>query len=148
MLRRRDAHRDPLLLAKQPGYPAIYVSERRCTIGSQLYQARLLEFDGIAQSIGNEADEARFVFGNADRVMRALANDVDLYRAALEFSLFQVATGIKLDLWKGEMIDWSFDAGPEFHVRAADGIYELNLLYPTRRISRTITSVSLVADSI
>jgi len=125
------------IVPKQPGYPAIYVSDRRCTIGGQLYQARLLEFDGIAQSIGNEADEARFVFGNADRVMRALANDVDLYRAALEFSLFHVATGIKLDLWKGEIIDWSFDAGPEFHVRAADGIYELNLPYPTRRISRT-----------
>jgi len=125
------------IVAKQPGYPAIYVSDRRCTIGSQLYQARLLEFDGISQSIGNESDEARFVFGNADRVMRALANDVDLYRATLEFSLFHVATGIKLDLWKGEIIDWSLDAGPEFHVRAADGIYELNLPYPTRRISRT-----------
>jgi len=125
------------IVPKQVGYPAIYVSDRRCTIGAQLYQARLVEFDGIAQSIGNEADEARFVFGNADRVMRALANDVDLYRASIEFSLFHVGTGIKLDLWKGEIIDWSFDAGPEFQVRAADGIYELNLPYPTRRISRT-----------
>jgi len=43
------------IIPKEPGYPAIYVSDRRCTIGSQLYQARLLEFDGIAQSIGNEA---------------------------------------------------------------------------------------------
>jgi hypothetical protein len=125
------------LVPKQTGYPAIYVSDRRCTIGSQLYQARLVEFDGISQSIGNDADEARFTFGNADRVMRALANDVDLYRAAIEFSLFHVGTGIKLDLWKGEIIDWSFDAGPEFQVRVADGIYELNLPYPTRRISRT-----------
>lgn len=125
------------IVPKQTGYPAICVSDRRCTIGSQLYQARLLEFDGISQSIGNEADEVRFVFGNADRVLRDLANDVDLYRAALEFSLFHVGTGIKLDLWKGEIIDWSFDAGPEFQVRAADGIYELNLPYPTRRISRT-----------
>ncbi|HOQ47917.1 MAG TPA: hypothetical protein PK157_21590 [Bryobacteraceae bacterium] len=125
------------IVPKQTGYPAIHVSDRRCTIGSQLYQARLVEFDGISQSIGNEADEARFVFGNADRVMRALANDVDLYRASIEFSLFHVGTGIKLDLWKGEIIDWSFDSGPEFSVRAADGIYELNLPYPTRRISRT-----------
>jgi hypothetical protein len=125
------------IVPKQVGYPAIYVSDRRCTIGAQLYQARLVEFDGISQSIGNESDEARFTFGNADRVMRELANDVDLYRAAIEFSLFHVGTGIKLDLWKGEIIDWSFDAGPEFQVRAADGIYELNLPYPTRRISRT-----------
>ena len=85
----------------QSGYPAIYISDRRCTIGSQLYQARLLEFDGISQGMGNEADEATFTFGNADRVMRDLANDVDLYRATLEFSLFHVGTGIKLDLWKG-----------------------------------------------
>ncbi len=125
------------IVVKQAGYPAIYVSDRRCTIGGQLYQARLVEFDGISQGIGNESDEARFVFGNADRVMRALANDVDLYRAALEFSLFHVGTGIKLDLWKGEIIDWSFDSGPEFRATAADGLYELNLPYPTRRISRT-----------
>jgi hypothetical protein len=125
------------IVPKQAGYPAIYVSDRRCTIGGQLYQARLVEFDGISQSIGNESDEARFTFGNADRVMRELANDVDLYRASIEFSLFHVGTAVKLDLWKGEIIDWSFDAGPEFQVRAADGIYELNLPYPTRRISRT-----------
>jgi|GEM_PF-1191933 len=121
----------------ESGYPAIYVSDRRCTVGGQLYQARLLEFDGISQSIGNEADEAQFTFGNADRVMRALANDVDLYRAAISLSLFHVGTGIKLDLWKGDLVNWSCDAGPEFKVTAADGLYELNLPYPTRKISRT-----------
>jgi len=78
----------------QPGYPAIYVSDRRCTIGSQLHQARLVEFDGISQAIGNESDEAQFTFGNADRVMRDLANDVDLYRASIEFSWFHVGTGV------------------------------------------------------
>ncbi|MBI4889412.1 MAG: hypothetical protein HY821_02230, partial [Acidobacteria bacterium] len=121
----------------QPGYPAIHLSDRRCTVGGQLHQARLLEFDGISQGMGNEADEAQFSFGNADRAMRDLANDVDLYRAALEFSLFHVGTGIKLDLWKGEIVNWACDAGPEFHVTAADGLYELNLPYPTRKISRT-----------
>jgi hypothetical protein len=121
----------------EAGYPAIYVSDRRCTVGGQLYQARLLDFDGISQSIGNEADEAQFSFGNADRVMGDLTNDVDLFRASIEFSLFHVGTGIKLDLWKGDIVDWSCDSSPEFRVRAADGIYELNLPYPTRRISRT-----------
>jgi hypothetical protein len=121
----------------QSGYAAIYVSDRRCTVGSQLYQARLVEFDGISQSIGNESDEAQFVFGNADRVMRDLANDVDLFRAAVEFSLFHVGTGTKLDLWKGDIVNWSCDAGPEFKITAADGLYELNLPYPTRKISRT-----------
>jgi len=121
----------------QAGYPAIFLSDRRCTIGGQLYQARLLEFDGISQGMGNEADEASFTFGNADRVMRDLANDVDLYRAATEFSLFHAGTGIKLDLWKGDVVNWSLDAGPEFKLTAADGLYELNLPYPTRKISRT-----------
>jgi hypothetical protein len=121
----------------ESGYPAIYLSDRRCTIGGQLYQARLLEFDGISQSVGNEADEANFTFGNADRVMRDLANDVDLFRAEIGFSLFHVATGIKLDLWKGDIVNWGMDSGPEFHVTAADGLYELNLPYPPRRISRT-----------
>lgn len=103
----------------------------------QLYQARLLRFEGISQALGNEADQAQFVFGNADRVMRDLVNDVDLYRAGLEFSLFHVGTGIKLDLWAGDVVDWKSDAGPEFGLTAADGIYELNLPYPTRRVSRT-----------
>ena len=75
------------------GYPAIYVSDRRCTVGGQLYQARLLDFDGISQGMGNESDDASFTFGNADRVMRDLANDVDLYRASIEFSLFHVGHG-------------------------------------------------------
>ncbi len=121
----------------QAGYPAIYLSDRRCTIGGQLYQARLIDFDGISQGMGNEADDASFTFGNADRVMRDLANDVDLYRASIEFSLFHVGTGIKLDLWKGDIVNWSLDAGPEFTVTASDGLYELNLPYPTRKISRT-----------
>ena len=121
----------------EPGYPAIHVSDRRCTVGGQLYQTRLVEFDGISQSIGNESDEAQFTFGNADRVMRDLANDVDLFRAEIAFSLFHVGTGIKLDLWKGNIVNWSCDSGPEFRVTAADGLYELNLPYPTRKISRT-----------
>ena len=35
--------------------------DRRCVVGGQLYQARLVEFDGISQSIGNESDEAQLV---------------------------------------------------------------------------------------
>jgi len=119
------------------GYPAIYVSDRNCTIGGQLYQPRLINFDGISQGIGGESDQASFTFGNADRVMRSLANDTDLTRASIEFSLYHVGTGIKLDLWKGEVISWDMDAGPDFRVQAADGIYELTLPYPCRRVSRT-----------
>ncbi|MBN2118516.1 MAG: hypothetical protein JW730_18225 [Anaerolineales bacterium] len=122
---------------RESGYPAIYVSDRRCTIGSQLYLARLLEFEGISQSLGNSSDEARFTFGNADRVMRDLANDVDLYRAVVEFSLFHVGSEIKIDLWKGTVTNWGLDSSAKFQLSAADGLYELTLPYPTRKISRT-----------
>jgi hypothetical protein len=122
---------------RETGYAAIYLSDRRCTVGGQLYQPRLLRHGGISQSVNNESDSAQFVFGNADRVFRDLANSTDLTRASLEFSLFHVGTGIKLDLWKGEIVDWSLDSGPEFVITASDDIYELTLPYPTRRISRT-----------
>ena len=124
------------LQPRESGYPAIYLSDRRCTVGGQLYLPRLLSWSNISQSLGNESDEADFSFGNADRVMRSLANAVDLWRSVLEFSLFHVAQGIKLDLWKGEVIDWELDAGDEFPMRAADGIHELTLPYPKRRIDR------------
>jgi|GEM_PF-4096522 len=132
----------------ESGYPAIWLSDRRVTLtGGPAGEAgtflpRLLSFDGISQVLGNESDQAQFTFGNADRVMRDLANDTDLMRASIEFSLFWVDpatgnSGIKIDLWKGEIVDWGLDSGPEFRVTATDGIYELNLPYPTRRISRT-----------
>jgi hypothetical protein len=121
---------------KQTDYPAIYVSDRRCTVGSQLYLARLLDFDGISQAMGNDSDTASFKFGNADRAMTDLANDVNLMEASIELSLFHVGTGVKLDLWKGEITDWSADSGPEFSVQASDGIHQLGLPYPTRQISR------------
>ncbi len=122
---------------RESGYPAIYVSDRRCTVGTQLYVPRLLDFDGISQGISGESDQASFTFGNADRAMRDLANDTNLLRAGVEFSLFHVGTGIKLDLWKGEVVSWDMNAGPEFRLSCADGIYELTLPYPCRRISRT-----------
>jgi hypothetical protein len=54
--------------------------------------------------------------------MRDLANDVDLFRATIEFSLYHVGQQIKLDLWKGDIINWQFDSGAEFKVTAADGL--------------------------
>lgn len=117
-------------------YPGIYVSDRRCTVGGQLYQARLLEHEDLSQSIGNEADSANFIFGNADGVMAALAADTDLYRAELEFSLFHVGSGTKLDLWKGVVFDWDGEAEPEFKLACSDALFELTLPYPERSITR------------
>lgn len=124
------------IVVREVGYDPIYLSDRRVTVATLLYQPRLLDWSGIAQSIGGSSDLAQFTFGNADRVFTALANDTNLSRASIEFSIFHVGTTIKLDLWKGELTDWSCDEGPEFKVSASDGLYELNLPYPIRKVDR------------
>jgi hypothetical protein len=118
------------------GAYTIYVADRRVTVGGTLYQPRLLDWDGITQDLGGAADEASFTLGNADRVFRDLVNAVDLFNAFVSFSLFHVGAGTKLDLWGGYVTDWSYNAGPEFKLVANDGLYELGLPYPVRKISR------------
>lgn len=124
------------IVVKESGHPDnIFVSDRICTIGAQFYQARLLTWDPITQAIGGESDQARFVFGNADRVMRDLATDTNLDGATIEFSLFHVGTGIRLDTWKGYVIEFGGDSEDEFELIGQDGI-PLNVLHPIRSVSR------------
>lgn len=124
------------VVVKEIGHPDnIYVSDRICTIGAQLYQARLLTWDSISQAIGGESDQARFTFGNADRVMRDLATDTNLDGATIEFSLFHVGTGIKIDIWKGYVVEFGGDSEDEFELMGQDGI-PLNVLHPIRSVSR------------
>jgi hypothetical protein len=130
----------PLLkiIPTDPTCPAIYLSDRKATVGGQLYQPRLLDWSGISQGVGEEgADQASFTLGNADRVFTQVVNDVDLFKARVEFSLYHIATGVKLDLWAGDATDWSLDEGPEFRLSASDGLYELSLGYPCRKIDRS-----------
>jgi hypothetical protein len=114
----------------------LYLSDRRVTVGGNLHQPRLMSWGGISQTMGEEADQASFVFGNGDRVCTSLVNQVDLYKAEIEFSAFHVGTGVKLDIWKGFIGSWSFDGGPEFRIEAHDGLYALRLGYPARKIVR------------
>lgn len=125
--------------------PDIYLSDRRVSVGGLLYLPRLLRIGDqgsevlVSQSIevDQPADDVQFTFGNADRVMLKLANDTELKKAKIELSLFHVSTGIKLDLWAGEVTDWSADKGPEFSLHASDLISALTLQSPVRNISRT-----------
>jgi len=118
------------------GYPALRLSDRRCTIGGELWQPRLLEWGGIAQGMGGESDEAEFAFGDADGVMTAVANQTDLYYADVELSLYHVGSGVKIQLWKGTLTDWQRQEGdPRLRVKAMDGLHELRLAYP-RKINR------------
>jgi hypothetical protein len=122
----------------QAGYvDNIYISNQRCTIGGQLYQARLLDWDGIQQTLG-ASDEAQFALGNADTVISQLANNVDLFRAAVEFSLYHVESGLRIDLWGGTVSKLHVSPGdPVARMQAADGCWELTLPYPLTRISHT-----------
>ena len=126
-------------LASGESYPNnIYLSDRRCTVAGQLYQARLLEWSGISQAIGGENDTARFVFGNADGVLEALAADVDLSDALIEFALYHVGTQIRLNLWKGEISEFDpDDNGRIFTVSATDVAGALNEFCPQRVVDRS-----------
>src|ERR1051326_3857337 len=109
----------------------IFLSDRRCTVGGQIYLPRLLNIGEpgsdvlITQDIKGTADNVRFVFGNADRVMSGLANDTDLKYARIELSLYHVNTGILLQLWAGFIQSFVIDGSPQFTIRASDGLYQI-----------------------
>ncbi len=122
--------------------PDIYLSDRRCTVGGQLYLPRVLGLGEpgsdtiISQDIKGTADNVQFTFGNADRVMTALANDTDLKYAQIDLCLYHVNTGILLQLWKGFVVNYTTDGSPQFAVRCSDGLYQITQSYPVRAISR------------
>jgi hypothetical protein len=139
---------------KEPGVPQdpLYLSDRRISItgltgGDRLYLPRLLEWSGISQSLGENSDSARFVFGNADECWFDYCNAVALSRARVDFCLVfakyesedpTAGTGVLLKLWSGYLQTQGFrgqDDGLE--ITAFDGVYELNMAYPSRMVSRT-----------
>jgi hypothetical protein len=93
--------------AREAAVPDIYLSDRRVTVGGQLYLPRLVGIGEqasdviISQDIKGTADNVQFRFGNADRVMTQLANDTDLKYAQIDLSLYHVNSGILLQLWLG-----------------------------------------------
>lgn len=115
----------------------LYLSDRRCNSETKLYLPRLLSWSGISQSIGENQDEAQFTFGNADEIWYEYTKQIDLYRAEILFSLYFYGIETRLNLWKGYLTSQRFEENESFVVSASDGIYELNLLYPTRQIART-----------
>lgn len=127
------------------GYPEIFLSDRRVTIDGQLYQPRLQwsRCEGIGQIAvglpgGDEApDDVTLIFGDADRVLRLLAEDVRLDYAAVEFSGFHVGTGIRLDIWAGEVQPRGWDSQPpDFILKCSDPIASPNMQAPDREITR------------
>ena len=122
--------------------PDIYVSDRRVTVGGQLYLPRLIGIGEpgsdvlISQDIKGTSDNVRFTFGNGDRVMTQLANDTDLKYAEIDLCLFHVNSGILLQLWKGVIQTFTSDGTPIFPVTCSDGFFQIMNQYPERQLSR------------
>ena len=120
----------------------IYLSDRRVTVGGQLYLPRLIGIGEpgsdvlISQDIKGTSDNVRFTFGNGDRVMTQLANDTDLKYAEVYLCLFHVNSRILLQLWKGVIQNFTSDGTPIFPVTCSDGFFQIMNQYPERQISR------------
>src|SRR5208282_282626 len=120
----------------------IYLSDRRVTVGGQLYLPRLIGIGEagsevlIPQDIKGTSDNVRFTFGNGDRVMTQLANDTDLKYAEIDLCLFHVNSGILLQLWKGVIQNFTSDGTPIFPVTCSDGFFQIMNQYPERQLSR------------
>ena len=120
----------------------IYLSDRRVTVGGQLYLPRLIGIGEpgsdvlISQDIKGTSDNVRFTFGNGDRVMTQLANDTDLKYAEIDLCLFHVNSGILLQLWKGVIQNFTSDGTPIFPVTCSDGFFQIMNQYPERQVSR------------
>lgn len=127
---------------KDESYPDIFLSDRRCIIGGQLYLPRLLKRGPITLGINSETPPVELVFGNADGVMTALSLATILKKAIVDISFFCVdssgTAGTKLDYWRGNLQSYTLiPYSPEFIVSAIEGPYELTLEFPTRRATHT-----------
>ncbi|MGB7719506.1 MAG: hypothetical protein WBL65_06385, partial [Bryobacteraceae bacterium] len=120
----------------------IYLSDRRVSVGGQLYLPRLIGIGEagsdvlISQDIKGASDNVRFAFGNGDRVMTQLANDTDLKYAEIDLCLFHLNSGILLQLWKGVIQNYVSDGTPVFPVTCSDGFFQIMNQYPERQLSR------------
>lgn len=138
---------------RNPTVPDIYLSDRRVTVGGQLYLPRVLGIGDptsdvlITQSLSGAADNVSFTFGNADRAMSALAADCSLVFASVDLCFYHVNSSKLLQIWKGIVKPggWSFDGGPEFHVSCSDGLYPITQSYPLQTVTRECANTFNVA---
>jgi hypothetical protein len=142
-LRQETQHIIPMIaIQDRDGGAPLHLSNQKFRITTTdasvtgLYQPRLLDWQGISQTLGEASDSARFTFGNADGVFTQLVNQINLSRAFVQFMLYHVESGYLCKLWSGYALPWSFDSDGHFQLGASDGAFELNLAYPTRLVSR------------
>lgn len=121
---------------KTNGSFTLLLSDRYCTVGGQFFHARLVDWDGISQSIGSESDTARFVMGNADQVFKLISDLIPFDNATVQFSAYHVEDQTRMDLWTGSLSKWRA-RGATFEIDVRDGAFELLQKYPRRRASKT-----------
>lgn len=141
---------------RETAVPDIYLSDRRVTLSgsggvqasmgwastSQTYLPRLVGIGEqgsdviLAQDIKGTADNVRFQFANADRVMTQLCNDTDLTYASIDWCLYHVNSGIVLQLWKGVIQKFSNTKSEVFPVQCSDGFFQIMNQYPPRIADR------------
>lgn len=118
-------------------YPPLYISNQKCNVIRNsvpvLYHARLITHSGIGQTVGGSSDFVRFTFGNADRAMTQVANQVDLFMADVSFGLIHVQTQTLIEIWKGQIDNYRPASDTEFQIECVDGAYDLGQQYPMRR---------------
>ena len=119
----------------------LYISNQRINIDTKQFLPRLVSWQGIQQSIGEASDAAKFSFGNADGVFTLLANQINLNRAQVQFSLFHVDSGYIIDVWAGYALPYAINPDGTFDLGATDGTFQMGLGYPTRYVTRTCWKV-------
>jgi hypothetical protein len=126
----------PLITITPRGGSPIYISNQRVSVDSTVYLPRMLDWSGISQTLGESADAGSFNLGNADGVWTSLVNQVNLYAAEVQLTLFHVTDVSLLDIWNGYLTNWQFDTSGKFQINVTDGIFQLTLPYPSRKILR------------
>lgn len=127
---------------RKPGYPVVRLSDRRCLVNGDLFHARLREWGPITQSIDFSNDQATFVCGDADHVMRDLAESVDLRDARIEFAFYHVQSETLQPLWKGLVYDFDqADGAEQFVIYGTDSAGALAAQYPFRILGDTCQKV-------
>jgi hypothetical protein len=124
-------------LVNQPAY----ISNQRVTVDGHTYLPRLLTWSGLTQTLAESSDSVQFSFGNADDAFTSYVNQVNLYRAAVQLSLFHLESGYLCYLWGGYALQWSMDSSGRFVLPCSSGTFELTLAYPQRIITRTCWKV-------
>ena len=135
-----------IVIQPRDGSTPLYLSDRRCLVtvpgqAEQVYLPRLLSWSGISQTLGEASDSASFTFGNADDAFTKLTNQVNLWRAAIQFALLHVNSNYLINLWGGTARAWVIDSSGQFQLPASDGVFELSIGYPARTLGRSCWKV-------